>query len=118
MPESTEYGLIVSFPDQSESFTLGFEAGMIWQRIQNGETHIAATVHTANAEVLKRMADAAGLIASAKDTEIQGWSEFEASPKPKVPALTLIDGGLKVADRKPLLPELERPAPTPPPLHR
>ena len=102
MPETTEYGLIVSFTDQSESFTLGFEAGMIWQRLQNGETHIKATVHTSNTEVLKRMSDAVGLDSAAKPTQIEGWSDFETMPMPKKgAALRLIPGGLGPADTEP-----------------
>ena len=37
--EPTEYGLIVSFPDESASFTNGFEAGAIWERMEAGAAY-------------------------------------------------------------------------------
>lgn len=62
------WGLLVSFPDQSQSFTHGFEAGLLWQRLRSGhEAEIEnLTVHAENEEVMRRMALA------------EGWScEFE-----------------------------------------
>lgn len=54
----SEYGLVVSFVDQSEAFVLGFEAGMLWKRMQDGEPYIEMQIHTKNKEVIKRMASA------------------------------------------------------------
>lgn len=56
-----QYGLVVSFPDQSESFVLGFEAGGVWERLKAGETPLTLEiVHTKNREVIDRMATAEG----------------------------------------------------------
>lgn len=93
MSESAEYGLIVSFPDQSESFTLGVEAGMFWQRVENGERGFSMTVHTSNLEVLRRMAAAKDLILDAWPAEVDGWAETELTEKPK-PTFRIVSGGL------------------------
>ena len=51
----TEYGLLVAFPDQSETFVLGFEAGQCWGRLEAGDA-ADRTIHTKNQEVVRRMA--------------------------------------------------------------
>jgi len=92
--KNVEYGLIVSFPDQSETFTLGVEAGMFWQRIESGERRFSLTAHTCNLEVLRRMAGAHNLMLDAWPSEVEGWADvevFEPEPRPK---LQLIRGGL------------------------
>lgn len=60
--DAAEFRCLVPFPDQSESFVLGFEAGMIWQRMVSAETPIknGCAYHTANRTVFSRMADAQG----------------------------------------------------------
>lgn len=92
MIDDAEYGLIVSFPDQSQSFTLGFEAGMIWQRIQSGEVSLEATTRVENRQVLERMAFASGLSCSLESSGIEGWDNLKMSPKKT--SLYLIQGGL------------------------
>lgn len=57
---SAEFGLIVSFPDQSESFTNGFEAGTFDARMGTGESPIEHIAHEANYEVLRRLATRRG----------------------------------------------------------
>lgn len=52
---SDEYSLIVSFPDQSETFVLGFEAGQCFERLGRGDTS-DITMHSANQEVFLRIA--------------------------------------------------------------
>lgn len=60
--DAREFRCLVPFPDQSESFVLGFEAGMIWQRMISGELVIGGldeiATHETNAVVFQRMADA------------------------------------------------------------
>lgn len=74
MGEHVEHGLIVSFTDESDSFVHGFEAGMIWQRLQSGEPEIFATIHTENAEVLRRMAAATGYALALEEVAaVAGW---------------------------------------------
>ncbi len=53
---------VLAFPDQSESFVLGWEAAPYWARLRNGETLVKTDdgfpVHRANDELFRRMADA------------------------------------------------------------
>lgn len=74
MSEDANYGLIVSFEDQSASFVNGFEAGELWQRMRNGaEAEIEATVHTANRETITRMGIAEGWAVEFSATEYEEW---------------------------------------------
>lgn len=88
-----EHDLIVSFPDQSETFTLGVEAGMFWQRLQHGEREFSTTAHTANLECLRRMAAACNYAMEVVGTHIDGWHECRVSGTPK-PQLRIVRGGL------------------------
>ena len=56
-----EMGLLVKFDDESSSYVNGFEAGMIWQQMQDGVPLIEPEipVHTANMVTFERMAKAA-----------------------------------------------------------
>lgn len=58
--ENGEFKPLVSFPDVSDSFAHGFEAGMVWQRMIAGEIEIdnAVPYHSQNADVFEAMADA------------------------------------------------------------
>ena len=62
--DDTGFSCVLAFPDQSESFVLGFEAAPYWQRLRNGETLVKTDggfpVHQANDELFERMATAAG----------------------------------------------------------
>lgn len=60
--DASEFRCLVPFPDQSPSFVHGFEAGMIWQQMVAGASVIEPpiAVHSANAEVYRRMAAAQG----------------------------------------------------------
>lgn len=63
--QNNEMSLLFAFPDQSESFVLGFEAGQIWQEM-DGEGRLeidrgmeaGIPVHDANLVVIQRMAAA------------------------------------------------------------
>ena len=96
-----EYSLIVSFPDQSEAFTRGFEAGMIWEFLQSDATELSATYHTKNLEVISRMAKAMDYIVDTEETDDKEWTVFhftkekEIETKPKKFRPTVIQGGLK-----------------------
>jgi hypothetical protein len=68
-----EMGLLVSFPDQSEVFVLGFEAGQIWERLSAGNFE-EVTVHTVNSEVIMRMARHFRLNTHIEATGVDGWS--------------------------------------------
>jgi len=89
-----DYGLVVSFPDQSQAFTLGFEAGMLWRRIEAKEPDISVTTRIENREIIARMASASGLVVELTPSEIEGWDLTILTPEK--PKLTLIRGGLKL----------------------
>jgi hypothetical protein len=84
---SDEYGLLVSFPDQSATFVLGFEAGQLWEVLKSGSGEMAysLTMHTANEEVFTRIARHYGCTAEFKRLE-GGWSEatLVRSSKPRL----------------------------------
>lgn len=65
--------LIVSFVDQSPAYTYGFEAGMIWQRMQAREPLIEAVTRAENATTLRRMAQAAGYDVEFGASEMLEW---------------------------------------------
>lgn len=66
---------IMTFLIQDEVFTLGFECGQIWEKIQAGEVFEKYAVHTANTEQIKLIGETFGV-----DVEIdpvngnEGWS--------------------------------------------
>ncbi len=98
MNEHVEYGLIVSFPDQSEAFTLGVEAGMFWQRLEAGERDFTSIAHTENLECLRRMAETRGLIVEALPSEVEGWADITVMDNR--PRLRVIQGGLSISKER------------------
>lgn len=83
---SDDYALLVSFPDQSESFVLGFECGMIWKAMQDGAA-VSMTVHNQNAECLQRMAAHHGYSCSLErydDTWSTAILTKSVKPRPKL----------------------------------
>ena len=54
-----DFGLLVRFEDQSESYTLGFEAGMIFAEMQKREP-FERLMHAKNLVQIEEMADAMG----------------------------------------------------------
>ncbi len=97
-----EMELLVRFPDQSESFTHGFEAGMYWSLMAHEADGGEFTVHTSNREIIHDMCEHLNYGVSFEDTEYEEWSFMTiwwlppvAKPKQK---LRVIDGGLKHED--------------------
>lgn len=81
----SEQALIISFADQSEPYVLGFEAGLLYQRLESGTPVDDYSVHTNNAETLVRVAKHFGFAATLVATEIDGWSTLSlARGKPKL----------------------------------
>jgi hypothetical protein len=79
------YSLLVAFPDQSETFVLGFEAGQLFEAMKYGPADL--TMHTANEEVFRRIARHHGY-----DVDFErlgdGWSNASfARGKPKLKAV-------------------------------
>jgi hypothetical protein len=51
-----EYGLVLPFDTDEPEFTRGFEAGVIWERTENGPYE--GLIHAENAEMVIRIAEA------------------------------------------------------------
>lgn len=82
-----EYGLVVSFEDQSASYVNGWEAGGIWQRMRSGtEAEIDTTVHAANRETLNRMAIAEGWSVEFVSTEYEEWLTMKMEKRATAPS--------------------------------
>ncbi len=72
--------LLISFPDQSESFTYGVEYGRILARIENGEECITNNnfpVRIENLELLKQTCKLYGYIVTCSEGP-NGWVSFMA----------------------------------------
>ena len=86
--------LFFAFPDQSQSFCLGFEAGQLWQRMQGGEPVIdcgfleAFPLRTDNLELVARMAAAGAYSIETASTGFEGWDSVRltkmSKPKPRL----------------------------------
>lgn len=53
---STESSLLISFPDQSPAFCYGYEAGIIWGKMEMGIPDLHVTIHESNIGLIKTMA--------------------------------------------------------------
>lgn len=100
MSEDHEYGILVSFEDQSGSYVHGFEAGQIWEAMTRCDPLIEKTVHTANKETIKRMAHAEGYDVLWTMSDIPEWSfvKLTKSQKSKGSADLVSLGVLKVIE--------------------
>lgn len=80
------YGLLISFPDQSDSFVHGWEAGVIYQRMQVELGPIEATIHTANKEVVTRCCGSLGWQVEFTETDFSEWTNavLTRAGKPKL----------------------------------
>lgn len=90
MNEQARWGLIVAFPDDSPSFTNGYEAGQIGRRMQCAEPSIETTLHTENAEVISNMALHYGYTVDIKPTDVAGWSECKLTKARPAGALHVV----------------------------
>lgn len=77
MPNA-EYGLVIRFDDQSGSFTHGFEAGGIYADMKRGELLLTGPVHSANRDLILRMAGKEGYDCEMKATDYDEWLEMRA----------------------------------------
>lgn len=100
MVDDEDYGLQISFPDASSSFTNGFEAGMVYQRLNSGSLETidlgydsGLPVHEENLELLQKMALLYGFTFETKDVEVEGWVGVKLTHVhnvPTKPKLTLV----------------------------
>lgn len=72
-----EWGLIVAFPDESAPFVHGFEAGQIWEAMTRSDPTIERCVHTANKEVIERMARQKGYSITWVPTSLEEWTDVK-----------------------------------------
>lgn len=77
-----EYSLVMKFPDQSESFVLGFEAGRIWGAMKARAVLINDLVHTEHAEFFAQMAERQSYVLSLMETSDPDWMQLSAEPRP------------------------------------
>lgn len=77
-PEDAEFGLVLAFDTDDPEFTRGFEAGLLWERLErDGEAD--QLIHAENAEMVMRIAEAKGLRFSAEDLG-DGWMQAVLTP--------------------------------------
>lgn len=80
----TKSSLLIRFDDQSQSYTLGFEAGIIWEKIENGVTDFNRTIRVENINVVKDMCNKTGYVFEIKEygrAEFEGWADIFAIKK-------------------------------------
>lgn len=85
---SAEYGLIVSFEDQSASYVHGFEAGGLSARMRDEVSSedlegFQITVHAANRVTIERMCAAYGWNAKFDGTDFPEWLYLTLTRAPK-----------------------------------
>lgn len=80
----SEMTLLVSFPDQSESFVLGFEAGQIWQEMDGEGKFLidrgyneGIPIHSDNMTVIQNMARVRGYELKTKRTGLGEWTGIQ-----------------------------------------
>lgn len=93
--DEVSWGLIVRFPDQSESFTLGYETGLVAADLRDPECKgVTGTFHTKNVEVFNEIAEAYGWVIDVQlYAEDPTWAmiSFERKPPmPKMPPLRVV----------------------------
>lgn len=88
-----ESKLLISFPDQSESFTNGYEAGQIDTMMSIMKTQICKPVHAENRELYEAMAEAYKYRVEFTETEYPEWLQMNAMPKAMNPIVAVHDGG-------------------------
>lgn len=72
--------LLVPFIDESESFTNGFECGMIWELMSNNIFIEDKLIHNENLEQIKLIAEHFGYDYNLKDAEDGQWHYLSGKP--------------------------------------
>lgn len=73
--------LIIKFTDESESFTLGVELGLLLSKMEQGNDFIRNNnlpIHTKNIEVIKTACNYYGYTPIFKQSEYNDWTYFVA----------------------------------------
>lgn len=92
-----QMSLCFRFPDGSNSFVSGYEAGLLGARMALGEEEIISPLpyHTDNLELFRGMSEHYGYSMTHQPTEFSEWSNVEFLRKPpeqKIPFLRLVKG--------------------------
>ena len=74
------YELVLAFPDASPSFAHGMEAGRLWERLRQERRVHEEMIHTANREVVGRLAAAYGYVVDFADLAQGSWSSARFVP--------------------------------------
>lgn len=69
--DQATYGLVLPFDSDDPEFTRGFEAGIIWERTEEGP--YSGLIHAENAEMVMRIAEARGMSFAAQDAGDDEW---------------------------------------------
>jgi hypothetical protein len=70
--------ILLSFPDQSASFTYGVEYGRLLEKIERGDDVVQNNgfpVRVENAELLKETCSKYGYIATFGECAVEGWTK-------------------------------------------
>jgi len=101
MGEPVNHSLLVSFPDQTPAYSYGFEAGMLWARMEAGDhEEFEVTTRVENREVVYRMAVASGWGVEVHPSGVEGWDQTLLHKKRPAPqranpkGLRIVSGGL------------------------
>ena len=70
--DQSAFKIILEFPDQSENFSMGFEAGIVWQLMNDQIASFEKGVHEVNRELFDRMATLHGY----SITQMSNWENF------------------------------------------
>jgi hypothetical protein len=65
--------LLMPFLDKSENFTNGFECGIVWNKIEEGETLERHLIHEENIHQIEMICKSFGVEAEIEVTE-NGWA--------------------------------------------
>lgn len=76
-----ESTLLFPFIDESQTFVLGFEAGLVYEELKTGQPIKQKTIHTLNVQQIRIMAEAMGYAGFFEDTGVEGWSYATLKPK-------------------------------------
>jgi hypothetical protein len=65
----TDYSLLLAFDTDDAQFVRGFEAGRIWNELNQTDEQVVATVHAENAEMMLRIAEALNRSVQSEDLD-------------------------------------------------
>jgi hypothetical protein len=86
---AVEHGLIIKFIDESESFTAGFEAGQVFEKLSASPNELIGVYHFENGEMLFRIGRHFGYEITFAPSTVEGWAEVTFT-KPVRPRLSVV----------------------------